>query len=144
MSSGISIQCSNTSRYFVVSSLLYICIVRQAKYVTIIPIAERGERATARLTRDTRRRSPMDCFFAPPRRKRFIFFAPSERERDSKDENGTSCSSVHPSHSVLRPERRAEPQNAVRRTRRRAQANRLSKEAFWVQILHPRKNRFRR
>ena len=100
MSSGISIQCSNTSRYFVISSLLYICIVRRAKHVTIIPIAERGERATARLTRDTRRRSSMDCFFAPPRRKRFIFFAPSERERDSKDENGTSCSSVHPIHSI--------------------------------------------
>ena len=102
--------------------MLYICIVRRAKYVTIIPIAEREERPTARLTRDTGRRSPMDCFFAPPRRKRFIFFAPSERERDSKDENGTSCSSVHPSHSVLRPERRAEPQNAVRRTRTRARA----------------------
>ena len=70
MSSGISIQCSYTSRYFVISSLLYICIVRQAKYVTIIPIAERGERATARLTRrrwiaSLRRRDAKDSSFSP-------------------------------------------------------------------------------
>ena len=70
MSSGISIQCSYTSRYFVISSLLYICIVRLAKYVTIIPIAERGERATARLTRrrwiaSLRRRDAKDSSFSP-------------------------------------------------------------------------------
>ena len=90
--------------------MLSICIVRRAKYVTIIPVAERGERptATARLTRTV---TPVvRRWIASLRRRdaRFIFFAPSKRERAeneraSKDENGTSCSSIRPSHSVLRP-----------------------------------------
>ena len=50
-------------------------------------------------------RPSIDCFFAPPRRKRFIFLPPSEEMKTAR---------AHPFHSILPFKRRFAPPNAAR------------------------------
>ena len=66
------------------------------KVVTIIPNI--GERETALVTGVCP--SPIDCFFAPPRRKRFIFFPPSERRTSRRPQSQKmKTARAHPFHS---------------------------------------------